>query len=239
MSERFTSMFFTLVLLVNIYFFLKIEPNELKNQLDRLLALFLFQFDYLFLFIYILSKLLKKIQKPLVLLSICYGGLFTIGLASFFIVDEKEYDIIYSFVQPILRLVLVIIFFEMGVRKYVLTSKKYIVLYILGLIGGLYFLYLLNLYPRPSMGSFNFYWAGIMVFLFTGIQLKRHPQNNQVLFLIGLFFTVIADLYYILPPEARKFEFTYIFIRVINTIGEFLIVNHVLRFYKVNAKLKF
>lgn len=239
MSERFTSMFFTLVLLVNIYFFIKIEPNELKSQLDRLLALFLFQFDYLFLFIYILSKLLKKNHKPLVLLSICYGGLFTIGLSSFVIVDEKMYDIVYSYVQPILRLILVLIFFGMGVRKYLLTSKIDIALYILGTIGGLYFLYLLNLYPRPSMWSFNFYWAGVMVFLFTGIQLKHHQQNNQVLFLIGLFFTVIADLYYILPPEARTFEFTYIFIRVINTIGEFLIVNHVLRFYKVNVKQKF
>ena len=117
MSERFTSMFFTLVLLVNIYFFAKIEPNELKNQMDRLLALFLFQFDYFFLFIYIISKLLKNFQKPLILLAICYGGLFCIGLFSFIIVDEKEFDVVYSYVQPILRLLLVWVSFEMGLKK--------------------------------------------------------------------------------------------------------------------------
>lgn len=236
MSERFTSMFFTLVLLVNIYFFTKIEPNELKNQTDRLLALFLFQFDYFFLFVYILSKLLKNFQKPLVLLAICYAGLFTIGLSSFIIVDEKEFDVVYSYVQPILRLILVYIFFEMGVRKYILTDKKTLFLYILGGFGGLYFLYLLNLHPRASMWSFNFYWFVIMVFLFVGIQLRPRQQNNRLLFLIGLFFTVIADLYYILPPEERVYELTYMFVRVINTIGEFLIVNHVLRFYAFKSR---
>lgn len=236
MSERFTSMFFTLVLLVNIYFFTKIEPNELKNQMDRLLALFLFQFDYFFLFVYILSKLFKNLQKPLVLLAICYGGLFTIGLSSFIIVDEKEFDVVYSYVQPILRLILVYVFFEMGVRKIALTETKNILLVILGLIGGFYFLYLLNLHPRTPMFSFNLYWAGIMVFLFVGIQLRVHQSNSRILFLVGLFFIVIADLYYILPPEARVYELTYMFIRVINTIGEFLIVNHILRFYAFKSR---
>jgi hypothetical protein len=236
MSERFTSMFFTLVLLVNIYFFTKIEPNELKNQMDRLLALFLFQFDYFFLFVYILSKLFKNFQKPLVLLAVCYGGLFTIGLSSFIIVDEKEFDVVYSYVQPILRLILAYIFFEMGVKKLALTETKNILLVILGLIGGFYFLYLLNLHPRTPMFSFNLYWVGIMVFLFVGIQLRVHQINSRILFLVGLFFIVIADLYYILPPEARVYELTYMFIRVINTIGEFLIVNHILRFYAFKSR---
>jgi hypothetical protein len=75
-----------------------------------------------------------------------------------------------------------------------------------------------------------------MAFLFTGIQLRQQQQNNRFLLLIGLFFTVIADLYYILPPEERVFEFTYIFVRVFNSIGEFLIVNHILRFYAVSTK---
>lgn len=236
MSERFTSMFFTLVLLVNIYFFVKIEPNELKSQMDRLLALFLFQFDYFFLFVYILSKFFKNFQKPLVLLAVCYGGLFTIGLSSFIIVDEKQYDVVYSYVQPILRLILVLVFFEIGVKKWALTETKNILLTILGLIGGLCFLYLLNLHPRTPMFSFNLYWLGIMVFFFVGIQLRVHQINVRILFLVGLFFTVIADLYYILPPEARVYELTYMFIRVINTIGEFLIVNHILRFYAFKSK---
>ncbi|MDZ7933977.1 MAG: hypothetical protein U5M51_03185 [Emticicia sp.] len=236
MSERFTSMFFTLVLLVNVYFFVEIEPNELKSQVDKLLALFLFQFDYFFLFVYILSKILKSFQKPLILLAICYGGLFTIGLSSFIIIDEKQFDVVYSYVQPILRLILVYIFFGMGLSKYVLTDKKNILLSIVGIVGGLYFLHLLNLHPRASMWSFNLYWFAIMVFLFVGIQLEPCPRNNRSLFLVGLFFTVIADLYYILPPEERVFQLTYIFIRVINTIGEFLIVNHVLRFYAFKNK---
>lgn len=236
MSERFTSMFFTLVLLVNIYFFVKVEPNELKSQIDKLLALFLFQFDYLFLFVYILSKLLKSFQKPLVSLAVCYGSLFTFGMLSFIIVDEKLYDIIYSYTQPIMRLILVVIFFEMGIRKYILTQPKNIAVYFLGILGGFYFLYLLNLHPRTPMWSFNLYWAIIMAFLFTGIQLRQQQQNNRFLLLIGLFFTVIADLYYILPPEERVFELTYIFVRVFNSIGEFLIVNHILRFYSVSTK---
>lgn len=236
MSERFTSMFFTLVLLVNIYFFAKIEPNELKSQMDRLLALFLFQFDYFFLFVYILSKLFKNLQKPLVLLAVCYGGLFVIGLSSFIITDEKEFDVVYSYVQPILRLILVYIFVEMGINKYVLTEKKNIFFFILGAIGGLYFLYLLNFHPRTSMWSFNLYWVVIMVFFFMGIQLRPRQQNNRHLLLVGLFFTVIADLYYILPPEERSFHLTYIIVRVINTIGEFLIVNHILRFYTFKSK---
>ncbi|WP_064197969.1 MULTISPECIES: hypothetical protein [Emticicia] len=236
MSERFTRMFFTSVLLVNIYFFIKIEPNELKNQMDRLLALFLFQFDYFFLFVYIFSKILKNFQKPLVLLAVCYGGLFTIGLSSFVIVDEKEFDVVYSYVQPILRLILVGIFFEMGVKKFALSDTKNTLLSILGLTGGVFFLYLLNLYPRTSMFSFNFYWIGIMVFLLVGIQLRIHQIKIRIFFLVGLFFTVTADLYYILPPEARVYELTYMFIRVINTFGEFLIVNHILRFYAFKGK---
>lgn len=236
MSERFTSMFFTLVLLVNIYFFAKIEPNELKNQMDRLLALFLFQFDYFFLFIYIISKLLKNFQKSLILLAICYGGLFTIGLFSFIIVDEKEFDVVYSYVQPILRLLLVWVFFEMGFKKITLSDTNTILLATFGLTGGFYFLYLLNLHPRTLMFSFNAYWVGIMAFLLAGIQLRVYQNNVRVLFLVGLFFTVTADLYYILPPEERVYELTYIFIRVINTIGEFLIVNHILRFYAFKNK---
>ncbi len=236
MSERFTSMFFTLVLLVNIYFFTEIEPNELKNQMDRLLALFLFQFDYFFLFIYIISKLLKSFQKPLILLAICYGGLFCIGLFSFIIVDEKEFDVVYSYVQPILRLLLVWVFFQMGFKKNTLSDTNTILLATFRLTGGFYFLYLLNLHPRASMLSFNLYWVGIMVFLIAGIQLRVYQNNVRVLFLIGLFFTVTADLYYILPPEERVYELTYIFIRVINTIGEFLIVNHILRFYAFKNK---
>ncbi len=236
MSERFTSMFFTLVLLVNIYFFTEIEPNELKNQMDRLLALFLFQFDYFFLFIYIISKLLKNFQKPLILLATCYGGLFCIGLSSFIIVDEKEFDVVYSYVQPILRLLLVWVFFEMGFKKITLSDTNTILLATFGLTGGFYFLYLLNLYPRTLMFSFNAYWVGIMAFLLAGIQLRVYQNNVRVLFLVGLFFTVTADLYYILPPEERVYELTYIFIRVINTIGEFLIVNHILRFYAFKNK---
>ncbi len=229
-------MFFTLVLLVNIYFFAKIEPNELKNQMDRLLALFLFQFDYFFLFIYIISKLLKNFQKSLILLAICYGGLFTIGLFSFIIVDEKEFDVVYSYVQPILRLLLVWVFFQMGFKKNTLSDTNTILLATFGLTGGFYFLYLLNLHPRASMLSFNLYWVGIMVFLIAGIQLRVYQNNVRVLFLVGLFFTVTADLYYILPPEERVYELAYIFIRVINTIGEFLIVNHILRFYAFKNK---
>ncbi|GGD63339.1 hypothetical protein GCM10011514_29210 [Emticicia aquatilis] len=229
-------MFFTLVLLVNIYFFAKIEPNELKNQMDRLLALFLFQFDYFFLFVYIFSKLLKNFKKPLVLLAICYGGLFCIGLSSFIIVDEKEFDVVYSYVQPTLRLLLAGVFFEMGIKKLALSDTRNILLATFGLTGGLYFLYLLNLHPRTPMLSFNLYWVGIMAFLFAGIQLRVHQNNVRVLFLVGLFFTVTADLYYILPPEERVYELTYIFIRVINTIGEFLIVNHVLRFYAFKSR---
>lgn len=236
MSERFTSMFFTLVLLVNVYFFVKIEPNELKNQMDRLLALFLFQFDYFFLFVYIFSKLFKNFQKPLILLAICYGGLFCLGLSSFVIVDEKEFDVVYSYAQPILRLLLVGVFFEMGIKKLDLSDIKNILLATLALAGGLYFLYLLNRHPRTSMFSFNLYWVGIMIFLFTGIQLRVRRNNIRVLFLIGLFFTVIADLYYILPPEERVYELTYMFVRVINTVGEFLIVNHVLRFYAFKSR---
>lgn len=236
MSERFTSMFFTLVLLVNIYFFAKIEPNELKNQMDRLLALFLFQFDYFFLFIYIFSKLLKNFQKPLILLAVCYGGLFTIGLSSFIIVDEIEFDVVYSYVQPILRLILVWVFFEMGIKKFALSDINNTLLTTFGLIGGFYFLYLLNLHPRTPMLSFNLYWIGTMAFLLAGIQLRVYQINVRVLFLAGLFFTVTADLYYILPPEERVYELTYIFIRVINTIGEFLIVNHILRFYALKNK---
>ena len=123
-----------------------------------------------------------------------------------------------------------------GVKKITLSDTNTILLATFGLTGGFYFLYLLNLHPRASMLSFNLYWVGIMVFLIAGIQLRVYQNNVRVLFLIGLFFTVTADLYYILPPEERVYELTYIFIRVINTIGEFLIVNHILRFYAFKNK---
>ncbi|WP_421771612.1 hypothetical protein [Emticicia sp.] len=170
------------------------------------------------------------------MLAICYGGLFCLGLSSFVIVDEKEFDVVYSYAQPILRLLLVGVFFEMGIKKLDLSDIKNILLATLALAGGLYFLYLLNRHPRTSMFSFNLYWVGIMIFLFTGIQLRVRRNNIRVLFLIGLFFTVIADLYYILPPEERVYELTYMFVRVINTVGEFLIVNHVLRFYAFKSR---
>jgi hypothetical protein len=239
MSERFTSFFFTLVLLVNIYFSIKVEPHELKTLSDKVLSIFLFQFDYFFLFVYILTKFLKNLKKPLFLLSIAYSSLFLIGMSSLIIVDEKQFDIIYSYVQPCIRILLISIFMDLILEKRVLSGKTNYLLYSLWLCGGLYFLYMLNLFPRTSMFSFNLYWVITMLFVLAGIHVKRQEKPNKILFLIGVFFTGIADLYYILPPEARVFEFTYIFIRIINTIGEFLMVNHILRFYAVPTRGKY
>jgi hypothetical protein len=239
MSERFTSFFFTLVLLVNIYFLIKVEPHELKTLSDKVLSIFLFQFDYFFLFVYILTKFLKNLKKPLFLLSIAYSSLFLIGMSSLIIVDEKQFDIIYSYVQPCIRILLISIFMDLILEKRVLSGKTNYLLYSLWLCGGLYFLYMLNLFPRTSMFSFNLYWVITMLFVLAGIHVKRQEKPNKILFLIGVFFTGIADLYYILPPEARVFEFTYIFIRIINTIGEFLMVNHILRFYAVPTRGKY
>lgn len=239
MSERFTSFFFSLVLLVNIYFSIKVEPNELKSLSDRALSLFLFQFDYFFLFVYIVSKFLKNQIKPLLLLSITYGSLFLIGMSSLIIINDKQFDIVYSYVQPCIRILLIIIFSDLTLEKRFLQDKINYFLYSLWFIGGVGFLYMLNYYPRISMFSFNFYWVVIMVFVLAGIQVERQKKPNRTLFLIGIFFTGIADLYYILPPEVRIFEFTYIFIRVINTIGEFLIVNHILRFYTIFQRGKY
>jgi len=79
------------------------------------------------------------------------------------------------------------------------------------------------------MWSFNFYWIALMSFFIVGILVKEN--TSRLNFFIGLLFVLVSDLYYILPPEARFYELTYIFIRIINTLGEFFIVNFVLIHY--------
>ncbi|MCU0323956.1 MAG: hypothetical protein MUF45_01705, partial [Spirosomaceae bacterium] len=103
--------------------------------------------------------------------------------------------------------------------------------YGLFLVSSLLSLYFLNKFPRESMFSFNFYWAIIIVFWLVGLQLKPRNKPNYILFVVGLSLTAIADLYYILPPEARLYKFTFILIRVCNTTGEFLLVNYIIRFF--------
>ncbi|AFK03506.1 hypothetical protein Emtol_2369 [Emticicia oligotrophica DSM 17448] len=231
MSKRFTALFFSLLVIVNLYFTVKVEPHELKTQVDKLLALFLFQFDYFLLFVYIFSKLLRNFHKSLLVLAACYACLFILGMASFYITDEKQFDIVYSYSQPILRLLLIIVFYWMGLRFYFLRDKVSLTFYAIAMVEGFYLLFLLNRYPRALMYSFNIYWLVVLLFFVIGIQVRINFKNRRLLFLIGILFTFTADLYYILPPEERVFEFTYIIIRLINTIGEFLIVNHVLRYY--------
>lgn len=222
-------MFFSMVLLANFFFFEKIEPAEHGNFYDKLLSLFLFQFDYFLLFAYVSFKIVRFPSRPLFFLSLVYGCLFVMGMSSFVITDEKEFDIYYSYLQPIFRLIIIGVFFNIGFKKSKKISREKTVLIAIGLLFGFYFLFLLNSYPRPSMWQFNFYWFVLLSFYLIGIFVKLNNSGNA--FAFGLLCIFLSDLYYILPPEARMYELTYIFIRIINTVGEFLIVKYVLEYY--------
>ncbi|MCP9761666.1 hypothetical protein EGI31_01780 [Lacihabitans soyangensis] len=222
-------MFFSMVLLANFFFFEKIEPAEHGYFYDKLLSLFLFQFDYFLLFAYISFKTIKFPIRPLFLLSFVYACLFVMGMSSIIITDEKEFDIYYSYLQPVFRLIFIIVFYLIGFEKSKKKSRKNTALIVIGLVLGLYFLFLLNSYPRPTMWQFNFYWLVLMSFYISGIFVKFTDSRNA--FLAGVLFVFLSDLYYILPPEARMYELTYILIRIINTLGEFLIVKCILEHY--------
>jgi hypothetical protein len=229
MSKRFSFLFFSMVLLANFFFIEKIEPAEHGNFYDKLLSLFLFQFDYFLLFAYVSFKTIKFPIKALFLLSLVYGCLFVMGMSSIIITDEKEFDIYYSYLQPLFRLIFIGVFFNIGFEKSSKISRKNTVLIAIGFVFGFYFLFLLNSYPRPSMWHFNAYWLVLMSFYFSGIFVKLTDSKNA--FFAGVLFVFLSDLYYILPPEARMYELTYIFIRIINTLGEFLIVKCILEHY--------
>ncbi|MBK9511198.1 MAG: hypothetical protein IPO04_17970 [Cytophagaceae bacterium] len=229
MSKRFSIMFFTMVFLANCFFFQQIEPEKLNSLYDKLLSLFLFQFDYFLLFVYITLKSFSYPFRALFFLSFVYGSLFVMGMSSILVNDMQMYDIIYSYIQPILRLIFMGIFINIGIKSKNEILRKDKVFLAIGLAFGLYFFILLNFYPRPSMWSFNFYWIALMSFFVVGILVKKN--TSRLNFSIGLLFVLFSDLYYILPPEARLYELTYIFIRIINTLGEFFIVNFVLIHY--------
>ncbi len=222
-------MFFSMVLLANFYFFEKIEPAEYGDSYDKVLSLFLFQFDYFLLFAYVSFKTIRFPIRALFCLSLVYGCLFVMGMSSFVITDEKEFDIYYSYLQPIFRLFIIGIFFNIGFEKSKKISRKNMVLIAIGLIFGFYFLFLLNLYPRPLMWPFYFYWLVLIVFYLIGIFVKLN--NLGYAFSLGVLCVFLSDLYYILPPEVRFYELNYIFIRIINSLGEFLIVKYVLEHY--------
>lgn len=215
-----------MVFLANFFFLERVEPEELSNLYDKLLSLFLFQFDYFLLFSYILLKTLKFPKSALLWLGLVYGSLFVLGMSSIVFTEIDEFDVYYSYIQPVLRLIIMGVFLNIGLKTYAEVSKFDLVFLILGLTFGFYFLNLLNSYPRPSMWSFNFYWLALMSFFIVGVLVKC--QKERFIFILGLTFVLLSDLYYILPPEVRMYELTYIFIRIINSIGEFLIVRFVL-----------
>lgn len=229
MSKRFSIMFFSMVLLANFFFFQEIEPEKLTNLYDKLLSLFLFQFDYFLLFVYISLKSLSFPFRALFFLSFVYGSLFVMGMSSIFVIDMQKYDIVYSYIQPALRLIIMGIFISIGIKSKNEILRKDKVFLAIGLAFGLCFFILLNFYPRPSMWSFNFYWIALISFFVVGILVKN--DTSRLNFSLGLLFVLFSDLYYILPPEVRFYELTYIFIRIINTLGEYFIVNFVLVHY--------
>jgi hypothetical protein len=218
-----------MILIANFFFLEKMEPSDYQAYQDKLLSLFLFQFDYFLLFVYVSIKFVKKPMWPLFWLGFVYGCLFTMGMSSIIITDEKEFEVLYSYIQPVLRLIIICIFMNIGLVRITNISKNNAILLTLGLILGFYFLFLLNSHPRPIMWSFYFYWLILLSFLIVGLLVKS--QKITLLFSFGLICVYMSDLYYILPPEVRFYELTYLYIRVINTIGEFLIVNYVLSHY--------
>jgi hypothetical protein len=227
-------MFFSMVLLANFFFFEKIEPGDQSNFYDKLLSLFLFQFDYFLLFAYVSFKIMRFPVGTLFFLSLVYGALFVMGMSSIVIADQKEFDIYYSYIQPVLRVIIIGIFIKIGLKKDAEISKNSATFITVGLSFGFYFLYLLNSYPRQSMWSFNLYWLALMSFFMYGIFVKINQSGFT--FSLGILCVFVSDLYYILPPEVRLYELTYIFIRIINTFGEFLIVKYVLEHYTVAKK---
>ncbi|MCF8325434.1 MAG: hypothetical protein K9I84_10780 [Leadbetterella sp.] len=229
MSNRFAFMFFFMILIANFFFLEKMEPSDYQAYQDKLLSLFLFQFDYFLLYVYVTIKFVKNPIWPLFWLGFVYGSLFIMGMSSIVITDEKEFEVLYSYIQPVLRLIIIVIFVNIGLERITYISKTNAFLLALGLIAGLYFLILLHTYPRPVMWSFYFYWLVLLSFLMVGI-LVKFPKTT-LLFSIGLMGVFVSDLYYILPPEVRYYELTYLYIRIINTIGEYLIVSYVLNYY--------
>jgi hypothetical protein len=229
MSNRFAFMFFFMIMIANIFFLEKMEPSDYQAIQDKLLSLFLFQFDYFLLFVYVTIKFVKKAIWPLFWLGLVYGSLFVVGMSSLVITDEIEFEVFYSYVQPVLRLIIICIFIHMGLVRMKNISKNNAIFFILGLIVASYFLFLLHAYPRPIMWSFYFYWLVLLSFLMVGL-LVKFPKTT-LLFSIGLMGVFVSDLYYISPPEVRYYELTYLFVRIINTIGEYLIVSYVLNHY--------
>jgi hypothetical protein len=224
MSKRFKQLFFLLVFLANLFFIQKTEPNDIPSIQERALSIFLFQFDYFLLFIYLLISYNRNPDRIILFLMISYGILFSIGMTSLIIVDEKEFDIFYSIIQPIIRTVFIIIFIKIQPKNQ--KKQPYsVILYLMVTVFAGFILYQLNYYPRVSMFTFNIYWIVIYLFLIAGIYLHA----DKKVFITGIIFTGIADLYYILPPEARLFELTFMLVRTINTIGEFLIVDYILK----------
>lgn len=229
MSNRFAFMFFFMIMIANFFFLEKMEPSDYQAIQDKLLSLFLFQFDYFLLFVYLSIKFVKKTIWPLFWLSFVYGSLFILGMASLVITNEIQFEVFYSYVQPALRLIIICIFINMGLVRITNISKNNAILFILGLIVASYFLFLLNAYPRPIMWSFYIYWLVLLSFLMVGL-LVKFPKTT-LLFSIGLMGVFVSDLYYISPPEVRYYELTYLYIRIMNTIGEYLVVSYVLNHY--------
>lgn len=237
MNRKFTNFFFSLVVLVNIYFINKPDTFRLVSFSDRVLELLIFQFDYVLLSLYVFSA--KAKTPELWLTAIIYFFLFLLGMSSVFIKSEHTFDHMYSYIQPIFRLALIYAFLNKNIKDR-FSAKNPIAVYVIWIVLSMVFFYFLQLSPRQNMISYNFYWLVIVLFVFVGLKTQIKHIAKPVGFVFALFLILIADLYYILPPQQRKFEFTFIIIRVINSIGEFLLVSYILTLSKTtNSKNKF
>ncbi|MFC3811684.1 hypothetical protein [Lacihabitans lacunae] len=236
MNKKFTNFFFSLIVLVNIYFINKPDTISLVSFSDRVLELLIFQFDYLLLSLYVFS--IKAKTPELWLTAIIYFFLFLMGMSSIFIKSEQTFDHMYSYIHPIFRLSLIYAFLNKNIKNH-FSTKNPIAIYALWILLSIVFLYFLQLSPRQNMFSYNFYWLVIVLFVFAGLKTQIKHISKPTGFEFALFLILIADLYYILPPQQRKFEFTYIIIRIINSIGEFLLVSYILTLSKTtNSKNK-
>lgn len=233
MNKKFTNFFFSLIVLVNIYFINKPDTISLVSFSDRVLELLIFQFDYLLLSLYVFS--IKAKTPELWLTATIYFFLFLMGMSSIIIKSEQTFDNMYSYIQPIFRLGLIYAYLNKN-KKDRFSAKNPIAVYAIWIALSIIFLYLLSIPPRQNMFSYYFYWFVIVLFVFIGLKTQIKQISKPVGFVFALFLILIADLYYILPPQQRKFEFTYIIIRVMNSIGEFLLVSYILALSKIQTQ---
>lgn len=238
MSLRFICVVLISSLLVTLFFFFTDDLLEYTDFTELLLINLLYQIDFCFYFIYVLLKYRPfKNRQAFILLSI-YFLFIVIGTFPLFYNVEAQWTFYYIVCESFIR-ILFIAYFFFFLKLNFLSKKIYLFISLGVLLTSSIILYSLIIqFPTKTFGFNSILFFVISAYLIVGSGVDIKKIRNKAFLTVGVILTFISDFSTLLQIYLEIDEFTYTFLRLISSTGEFLLIYTILEELKATIIIK-